>query len=138
MLAENVPPLTFPTTIVFPLLETKALALAFVPPTKLPVIVIKPKDVLFITTEGLPDAPRKFVPDKLKLLFPLCNIMVEEAIEDAATSPPNANDTLPVVAVTVIKLVAPADNGDVDVTLPDMLPLLKLNEPPAASAAVPR
>jgi hypothetical protein len=47
---------------------------------------------------------------------------------------PRVSVTVPVVAVTVIRLVAPADSdvlATVLVQLPLILPLLKLNDPPA-------
>ncbi len=40
-------------------------------------------------------------------------------------------DTLPTLCVTVIKLTAPGDNDVAPVRLPLILPLLKLNDPPA-------
>jgi hypothetical protein len=51
---------------------------------------------------------------------------------------PKLNVTVPVVAVTVIRFVAPALNeADVLVALTVTPAVLKLNEPPAAKAAVP-
>ena len=69
--------------------------------------------------------------------YPIDQLQLPEWFIIAVNAPPvivlpNVNPTLPVVAVTCIKLVAPAANAVVvDVQLPEMLPLLKMNDPPA-------
>ena len=78
--------------------------------------------------------PVKLTPVKIKSQFPVYDINNVDAIAGGATALDKFKVTVPLPAVTVIKLVAPGTNevlATVLVQLPLTLPLLKLNDPPA-------
>ena len=101
------------------------------PPTKSPVILIVPVDDLLIHKAFDIVPALNLIPDKLKLQAPVWFI-IWEAIPNPVTALPKLSVTVPVVAVTVIRLVAPADrDADVLVALTVTPAVLKLKEPPA-------
>lgn len=134
-------PTTFPVITVLPADDAKHLQVApFVALIKLPIIVIVPDDVFDIQSlfEGVPvKVGPKSYPFKFRSQLPECRISTSLLDDLLFTLPPKLIVTVPVVAVTVIKLVAPGTNevlATVLVQLPLILPLLKLNDPPATIA----
>ena len=124
-------PVTFPITTVFPAVDINpAVAVgANVAPVMFPLTIIVPADDLLIAHVLFPDPPLKLLPVIIKSQLPVWFITWVVALLNPVTVALGALIfTVPVVAVTVIKLVAlaliPA------ATLADMLPLLKLNDPP--------
>jgi len=136
------PPVIFPIIIVFPSVEAIALLLPTPaeppdPPDKLPVIVIVPfEDLEIHRVEVTPEVVDgvKVNPFNIKLQLPLCTISTSDVIFLVATLLPKVRVTVPVVAVICTRLVAPGTNDVLAaflVQLPLILPLLKLNVPPA-------
>jgi hypothetical protein len=136
------PPVTLPITTVFPALETKASfnpvpADPPVPPIKSPTTVIVPPDVfdihlVFVTPPDV--VPLKVLPDIVKLQLPLWLMRISAPTARDCTLLPRLRVTVPVVAVTVIKLIAPGTNEVLAaflVQLPLIPAVLKLNVPPA-------
>jgi hypothetical protein len=134
------PPVTDPIIIVLPAVVLNAVLPPppLAPANKLPVIVMVPTDVLFMHRLPTPEFPPvKLIPFKTKSQFPVWVINSVDATAGAATLLPIDKVTVPDVAVTCTKLVAPGTSEVLSTTLvqlPLILPLLKLNVPPAATA----
>ena len=135
MAFDTSPDVTLPVTIKNPAPE---LIVAFgvpVPPVGpfiFPITVVVPgEDLLIVTTPFTELTPLKFIPDTVKLQLPEWLISISLVVALGVTFPPKLNPTVPLFAVTCIKLVAPGLKGLIFVTLPDILPLLNTNDPPA-------
>lgn len=121
------PAVALPTIIVFPFVLVRHAPSLMLFPTKFPTIVIVPVDVFDIPNAVKLSPGLKVLAVMIKSQAPVCVMQIPLA-GPVIVALGALIFTVPVVAVTVIKLVAlaliPA------ATLADMLPLLKLNVPP--------